>query len=55
MAKTKSKTAKSRISSTTGSYLGNTRDRSFTGGSGKFMNRNQKYREVRKGFGLSAG
>lgn len=29
--------------------------RSFSGGSGKFMTRRQKYGEVRKGFGLSAG
>lgn len=29
--------------------------RSFTGGSGKFVTRSQKYREVRSGLGLSAG
>nr|DAM29572.1 MAG TPA: hypothetical protein [Caudoviricetes sp.] len=29
--------------------------RSFTGGTGKFMNRRQKYGEVRKGLGLSGG
>ena len=29
--------------------------RSFTGGSGKFMTRNQKYREVRRGLGLAGG
>ena len=55
MAKSKNKSTKSRIGSTTGSYLGNSTDRSFTGGSGKFMNRKQKYKEVRQGLGLSAG
>lgn len=29
--------------------------RSFTGGSGRFMTRQQKYREVRAGLGLSTG
>lgn len=29
--------------------------RSFTGGTGKFVTRQQKYREVRAGLGLSTG
>lgn len=29
--------------------------RSFTGGSGRFVTRSQKYREVRAGLGLSTG
>lgn len=29
--------------------------RSFTGGTGKFVTRQQKYREVRAAFGLSTG
>ena len=46
---------RSQVNSVTGAYLGNTTNRSFTGGSGQFMNHNQKYREVRKGLGLEAG
>lgn len=29
--------------------------KSFTGGKGTFVTRNQKYRQVRQGFGLAGG
>lgn len=55
MARKQNRSLRSQVNSTTGAYLGNSADRSFTGGSGRFMNHNQKYREVRKGLGLAAG
>lgn len=55
MAKRANRSVRGTVSSSTGSYLGNTTNRSFSGGSGKFLNHKQKYREVRKGFGMSAG
>lgn len=55
MARKSNRSLRSQVNSTTGAYLGNATNRSFTGGSGQFMNHNQKYREVRKGLGLSAG
>lgn len=55
MARRQNRSLRSQVNSVTGAYLGNTTNRSFTGGSGQFMNHNQKYREVRKGLGLKAG
>lgn len=55
MAARKQRSTKGTISKTTGSYMGNSTNRSFTGGSGQFMNHKQKYREVRKGLGMSGG
>ena len=55
MSRRQNRNLRSQVNSVTGAYLGNTTNRSFTGGSGQFMNHNQKYREVRKGLGLEAG
>lgn len=55
MARRQNRSLRSQVNSVTGAYLGNTTNRSFTGGSGQFMNHTQKYREVRKGLGLKAG
>lgn len=55
MARKSNRSMRSRVNSTTNAYLGNSTNRSFTGNKGQFMNHGQKYREVRKGLGLSGG
>lgn len=55
MARKSKRSLRSQVNSTTGAYLGNATNRSFTGGSGQFMSHNRKYREVRAGLGLSTG
>lgn len=55
MAVKRKQSTRSNISRSTRSYMGNSASRSFTGNKSQFMNHNQKYREVRNGFGMSAG
>jgi hypothetical protein len=44
-----------RISPGTSGNRGVVGRRSLTGGTGRYVTRNQKYREIRSGLGLSAG
>ena len=55
MARRNAQTLKGRISSATGSYMGNNGQRSLTGGNGRMVSRRQKYGQVRAALGLTSG
>ena len=55
MARRNAQTLKGRIAGATGSYRGNTGTHNIAKRGNQFANHNTNYRNIRKGFGLSAG